>query len=241
MTAFILKIIALLTMFADHIGATVPHLLELDGGTNILRVVGRVSFPIFVYLIAEGFRHTKNPSKFLLRLGIFAIISEPFFDMSIQYSGGINFFSNTNIFYTLFLGGLAIVLYQKLMQYSNVVVSLIPVAVCLVLAEFLTVDYGGYGVLFIFLMYAIKPEKLRLLLMLPLSLWQHAYTIEFLLRYRQWPFSQYYLLMIPATMLPVFLIVLYNGKRGIGMKWLFYAAYPAHLAILAFIVYNTPF
>lgn len=112
MTSFKLKIIALVTMFIDHMGAVVPEAFGFAPvGVNLFRVIGRVSFPIFVYLIAEGFRHTKSPAKFLIRLGIFALISEIPFDMAIN--GNVNFFANTNIFYTLFFGGAAIESYRR--------------------------------------------------------------------------------------------------------------------------------
>ena len=76
MTAFTLKIIALLSMLVDHIGVTFPEATPFG-----FRAVGRLAFPIFVYLLAEGFRHTKAPEKFLMRLFIFAIISEIPYDI----------------------------------------------------------------------------------------------------------------------------------------------------------------
>ena len=110
MTAFHLKIIALTTMLIDHLGAVFPGYFGFE-----FRVIGRVAFPIYVYLVAEGFRHTKSPVKFLARLGAFAIISEPFFDMAIrgaELPWGVDFLNNTNIFYTLFFGGAAIYAFE---------------------------------------------------------------------------------------------------------------------------------
>ena len=120
MTAFVLKIIALATMIIDHTGAVFPHYFGLE-----FRVIGRVAFPIFVFLLAEGFRHTRSPYMFLVRLGIFAIISEPFFDLALRADlravdiiswqfvlENVNFFANANIFYTLFLGGVSICAYD---------------------------------------------------------------------------------------------------------------------------------
>ncbi|MCL1863103.1 MAG: conjugal transfer protein TraX [Defluviitaleaceae bacterium] len=217
MNVFVLKIVALVSMLIDHVGAVFfPDM-------TILRVVGRIAFPVFVYLIAEGFRRTKSPWKFVARLGVFAIISEIPFDLA--FNGGVDFFANTNIFYTLFLGGLAIAAHKFL--------PFIPVLGCMALAEYLSSDYGAYGVLFVFCMYIISNFKLRLAAMAVLSLWQHAWMLSWGIVYLV--YIPIYLLMLPATLIPVALIALYNGKRGVGLKWFFYAAYPIHLLVFALI------
>ena len=90
-----LKIIALVTMLIDHIGAIIIPFLQgytenmttfiaLEGMMVIMRLVGRISFPIFAFLVVNGFYHTRNRKKYLLRLSIFALISEPFFDIAIS-------------------------------------------------------------------------------------------------------------------------------------------------------------
>ena len=113
MSAFILKLIALASMIIDHIGAVFPDTISIW-----FRVVGRLAFPIFVFLLAEGFRHTKSSRRFLIRLGFFAIISEPVFDLA--FNNGIDFFADTNIFYTLFLGGVAICAFSRIMKSEEV-------------------------------------------------------------------------------------------------------------------------
>jgi hypothetical protein len=94
MTAFKLKLIALVAMFLDHAAVVFPEHIPLE-----FRAIGRLAFPIFAYLLAEGFRYTKAPEKFLLRLFAFAIISEFPFDLAT--SGTINF-SQTQTFSTHF-------------------------------------------------------------------------------------------------------------------------------------------
>jgi hypothetical protein len=207
-----------------------------------------------VYLLAEGFRHTKNPHKYLARLGAFALISEIPFDLAFRGSfSGINFFAHTNIFYTLLLGGAAVFAYTWLLKHVKTVpvvlhaVALLPTLVFMWLADFLTTDYGSYGVVFILLMYVIKNFKLRLVAMAFLCVWQQHELIIFIvndsiLRINN-PFM--YLLLIPATLVPVAFIARYNGNRGldrislprlkygINFKWLFYVFYPAHLLVLA--------
>ena len=169
MSAFVLKIIALLSMLIDHMGVVFPEYFGIE-----FRVVGRIAFPIFVFLVAEGFRHTKSPVKFLARLFVFAIISEPFFDLA--FDNDINFLTRTNIFYTLFLGGVAICICEladgiatnaggtetgrKIRYFFT---SAVLISLLLVVAELLTTDYGAYGVIFIFIMYIINKKAAALL------------------------------------------------------------------------------
>ena len=239
MTAFILKIIALTTMIIDHTGAAFPHYFGLE-----FRVIGRVAFPIFVFLLAEGFRHTRSPYKFLMRLGIFAIISEPFFDLAlrvnwqdVEYANmqflleNINFLANTNIFYTLFLGGVAICGY-KYRHNLNIALTLTLIIAPFFLAEVLTTDYASYGVMFILAMYAITNKNIRLAVMSVMCVWQHSWMLEIILQGHADLLSFLHIMMIPATLVPVLLVAFYNGKRGPDFKMFFYAAYPAHLAVL---------
>ena len=228
MTAFTLKIIALLAMLIDHTGAAFPDIFPFW-----FRCVGRLAWPIFAYLLAEGFRHTKAPEKFLMRLLAFAVISEIPFD--IVTGNTISFAANNNIFYTLFLGGMAICLCERMKERRNwqtmaVIAAIIPTAI---LAEILTVDYGGMGVLFIFAMYAIKPKTPRLMAFGAFALSQFiplaaAFVMGIVIPLK-------YMLMLSFALATVPLIAMYNGERGIKAKWLFYYVYPAHLAVLAFI------
>lgn len=225
-------------MITDHIGAAFPETFGLE-----FRVVGRLAFPIYVFLIAEGFFHTKNAAKFLLRLFVFAIISEPFFDMALNGAGiaDVNFIADTNIFYTLFLGGAAIAVYQKFRdKISFVLLAFVPLVLFMWLAD--TVfdsDYGAYGVFFIFAMYWLRRQAqsaaVSLVFFALLCLWQYADFVPLTREYGFGVLPVQFWLMIPATLLTVVPVALYNGKRGPGgafMKWFFYASYPVHLAIL---------
>lgn len=90
-----LKIVALICMLIDHAGAT------LFPQCDILRSIGRVSFPLYAFLLAQGCKHTHSMERYLLGLGIFALISEIPYDLA--FGNSINFLDQTNIFYTLFL------------------------------------------------------------------------------------------------------------------------------------------
>ena len=216
-------------MLIDHVG-----LVFADNFGREFRVIGRIAFPVFVFLVAEGFSHTKSPAKFLARLFVFAVISEPFFDLA--FGNEINFFARTNIFYTLFLGGLGICMIRAAKKIKNellaMVLLLISIAFVTLLAEALTTDYGAYGVIFIIAMYLLKSNPIRIWVMAMLSVWQHQAIISngISLGFGVYPLIEW--LMIPVTLVAVVLVAFYNGKRGLGLKWLFYLAYPAHLAIL---------
>jgi len=251
-SAFTLKIIALVTMIIDHAGVVLfPQYF-------IFRVIGRVAFPLFVYLIAEGFRHTRNTNKFLIRLFAFAIISQPFYSWAIRGAdfpsiSFATFLSETNIFYTLFFGGLSIVLFkwlwniglkandwhetpylrriEYLWQIIFMIFSIIPLFIAFWLAEVVfTSDYGYRGVAFIFIMYVVKTLKYRLIIMALICIEQHEWIIAYLIEGMHVPFIV--VMMIPATLLPVLFVAFYNGERGPSWKWFFYASYPLHLAML---------
>ena len=225
LTAFTLKIIALSAMLFDHVAVVFPDIFPFW-----FRGIGRLAYPIFVFLLAEGFRHTKSPEKFLTRLLAFALISEIPYD--IVMGNEINFLANTNIFYTLFLGGTAIWLYERLKkrhgwQTMAVLAALLPTAI---VAESISTDFGGMGVLFIFAVYAIKPKVARLTAMVIFALSQFIPLVAAYSMGIEIPAQ--YLLMIPFALAAVPIVALYNGERGIKAKWLFYWAYPVHLAVL---------
>ena len=92
MTSFSLKIIAIITMFIDHLGNSYFKY------TTWMNVIGRIAFPIFAFLISEGYAHTKNLKKYFFRLFLFALISQiPFMLFFSTYKDGFAF----NIFFTL--------------------------------------------------------------------------------------------------------------------------------------------
>ena len=91
---FTLKMIALIAMLCDHLGHTLfPQL-------SILRIIGRISFPIFAYVLVEGFFYTRDVKKYLTRLGLMALLSEIPFDL--MASQKVLEFGHQNVFFTLF-------------------------------------------------------------------------------------------------------------------------------------------
>lgn len=242
MTAFQLKIIALITMLIDHIGA----LFSLP---FYLRCIGRISFPLYAFLIAEGCKYTKNIKKYLFRIGIFALISEIPFDLAFQKSFlKINFFSSTNIFYTLFLGILSIYVYKKFKEtYKHIFPAFICIIIIAALANLLTTDYGAFGVILIFLIYYVKQKKYQIIVMAIGFIFQYLYTIKTIFytmlaylnkifninnNFLDFRLNFDNIMLFGFNMLPLIFIYLYNNKKGRNVKWLFYVFYPLHLFIL---------
>ena len=243
MTSFVLKIIAMISMLFDHLGDAIFK------GFNSFNYIGRIAFPIFAFQISEGYIHTKSVKKYLLRLIIFAIISQvPFMLFSSLFSEN----PGLNIFFTLALGLLSMISYDfmhkktskklksKIDKNTNKlsigylflqnIVDLIPVVILCIIGEFLNVDYGWWGVLVIFSLYFFKNDKLAMTITF-ITLCIIKYCLQML----QGGFSYLYIGLIVCTILPITFINFYNGKQGKKIKYLLYLFYPIHLLILYFI------
>jgi len=236
LTGFVLKLIALAVMLTDHLGAVFPAQFPF-----VFRVIGRAAFPLYVFLIAEGFRRTRNMPKFLARLGAFAVISQlPFcvaFSHMRNYSFRLSFISDVNIFYTLFLGAACVYVWQitKGRSVLLTIVPLISLVLAALAAKWLDADYGAWGVLFVFFAYIAKNKAARLCVMTGFLiyfygsfLWEIVVDGAEIARYA----NMYDFGMLAASLASVAVAAFYNGKRGPSLKWAFYAAYPAHLLIL---------
>jgi hypothetical protein len=208
-STFALKMIAVITMLTDHIGAIFyPQYL-------ILRVIGRLAFPIYCFLLAEGFFHTGNRKKYGQRLFLFALLSEIPYDLAFHQT--FFYLGAQNVFLTLFIG---LVLMDTLSHLSTrkgyVLSGAAAVMIAAFAAWFIGSDYGAQGILLITVFYLMRGrQKAR-------NVSYTAVTVCFNLSNQlQW-FSV-------AALLP---ICLYNGKKGPSCKYFFYAFYPVHLLIL---------
>lgn len=203
LSGFQLKCIAILSMALDHTGAVLfPQEIWL-------RCAGRLAFPIFCFLIVEGFVHTHDVYRYMARLGVFALISEIPYDLAFR--GVCLEFAYQNVFFTLLIG----IAMMKLLS----VTKLWPEkAAILILAMWLAVvlrtDYNFRGILLIFMLYVFREQKF--LVAAAGGLWNFLYTGTI----------QRYGVFSAVPML------LYNGKPGRRMKYFFYIFYPAHLLIL---------
>ena len=225
--AFYLKIIACLTMLADHIGFIFfPKIL-------IFRVIGRLAFPIFAFLIAQGYKHTKHLQDYFFRLFIFLMISEPFYFLAFSPTS----IEHINIFGTLFLGLLAIYLYEII---KNKKYAWLAVVMLSFLGNFLGVDYGFFGILLIFSFhfYDIKKDFYSLcltqLLLIVIYLGYLYITYSILHMPGALTISWFLTQFMYLAVLP--LVKCYNGQQGkIVNKYVFYAFYPLHIAVLIII------
>lgn len=245
-----LKWIAILTMLVDHIGVALvygaakfhhawgPGLLSLNG-YYALRCIGRLGFPLFCFLLAEGFVHTRSRGKYLLRLGLFALLSELPFDLALRDTWklfgdpalplwgrmGLEL-SSQNVFFTLFLGLLAVWAWDTLTLGRapdcgalRRAYALACVLILCAAAHALKTDYGAMGVALIFLLYLLRERPLLRDLA---ALGALAGMI---------PFGSHWVELLGALAFPLFHF--YNGRRGRQVKYFFYVFYPAHLLLLA--------
>lgn len=299
------KIVAIIAMLIDHIGAVVfarelmaQGMGELASSTDVaevinwlmghaalyygyiaLRAIGRVGFPIFCFLLVEGFQKTRDVKKYALRMALFALISEiPF---NLAFRGEVMEFGYQNVYFTLFLGLFALCAYEFFAKYrksgpdsilwmipvvlgvvftamygltylntmvvihASEISLLVLVGLCVVviaclaiygskrgmksvqiaganmtvlvllmfLADFMRTDYGGIGVLTITAIYVFRKNKV-----MAIAAGCAVLTIMSIAEITS------FFALIP--------IALYSGKRGLKMKYFFYAFYPAHLLLL---------
>lgn len=212
-----LKWIAIITMIIDHIGAVLFPYSEYPD-MIFLRFIGRIAFPIFAFLIVEGYRHTKDVKKYGLRLLAFAFISEIPFDLA--FMGSILEFEHQNVFFTLFLGLLAIYVFDQLKD-KNRLFAIGTVYMIGVIALMLKTDYQIFGVILIFGIYTATSK---------LSVYGWIIIVNALLAYLSYlsggSIMQFF------SIVSIIFISRYNGQKGKGMKFLFYLIYPAHIFLL---------
>jgi len=316
-----LKLVAIITMLIDHTAATIlDHILMTRGMNSLdatdvqavqqfyidngllmgidtfMRLVGRIAFPIFCFLLVEGMVHTRNKMKYAIRLGLFALISEVPFDLA--FANELFYWDYQSVYFTLLIGLLVMIgfsvvsdklsekkwlpafalvgviatgllttnMIQRVLQFFNSIIlslgsdqtltmntatylilvsifSVIALIVFLImskkitlqrtsvrfadlailvagflLADFLKTDYSGFGILTIAIMYGLRRSHFNAMLGGCISLTVMSIS------------------EVPAF-LDLILIRMYNGTRGMNMKYVFYLFYPVHLFILYLICY----
>lgn len=201
-----LKLIAVTAMILDHVGDNFfPDQIWM-------RIIGRMALPIFAFCIAEGFSHTKDRRRYLCRMGLFALLSEIPFDLVT--SGKVLEFSHQNIMMTFFWAILGLMIYEQVRnrRYGQILGAAV-LLLFLVSSLFLGLDYQILAVGLIILYYLLRNKA-------PLINNLAAMAYHVLLR----NVGIYWFGVLGFV--PV---LLYNGKRGRGLKWFFYLFYPLHL------------
>lgn len=231
MTAYALRLIAIITMLFDH-----TSYLIYNGHLSWMNYIGRIAFPIFAFQISEGYIHTHNLKKYFLRLIVFALISQVPYAL-FHYC----FFSNANlnIIFTLILGLLSITIYDmfsnkytandknKSNQFSYRLLGLLIVISISVFAHIFKFDYKFYGVFIIFLFYLFRSNKL--LMNISVTIMTIIYYMPYFMASN---FDFRYILLCIFSLIPLIFINLYNGEKGKDQKMLFYIFYPLHLLII---------
>ena len=201
-SAAVLKWIAVVTMVIDHFAAAVYWLMAeyYYEVYFVMRKIGRIAFPIYCFLLVEGFYHTRSKMKYLRNCFLFAVISEIPFDMAIF--GKVVYPQGQNVFFTLCIGLCALIVldrFQERHEIRYVLFKLIFIVSAAYMGEILDVDYHWKGVLYIIMFYYIRnmQEWVRNLAVI------FAYAEE---------------VTAPLAVIPIHF---YNGKRGRQMKYLF--------------------
>ena len=215
-----LKWIAVISMLIDH---TAEVLINHNAALTdpiwaqiyvLMRGIGRIAFPIYAFLLVEGFLHTRDVKKYLVRMLTFAVVSEIPFDLAVFHTPF--YWGYQNVFFTLFLGLLALsgenVVHQRSGMFAGAGLwkQAFVLILCVGTAQLINCDYGAFGVFFIILLYMTRYDKKTQTVLGAISLiWELPGILAF----------------IP--------IRLYNGTRGrCGNRYFFYAFYPAHLLAL---------
>lgn len=218
-----LKIIALLSMTIDHIAKV------FFGGNMIMVAIGRIAMPIFAFFIAEGFYYTRSKKKFILRLLLFAIISQ------IPYVLLFDNFIKLNILFTFLISVLFLLAIESVKEKSKLsekilicIILIACVIITTVLGYFGLIDYGIWGVLLPIAFYLFRDKIF-------LKYLSFALIMIFLSIERTFAFGviSFNSLIQLFSLLDILLMLCYNGEKGkVNLKYLFYAYYPIHLIVL---------
>lgn len=245
-----LKLVAIVAMFIDHFAAIILDrylvsigILSLNQDTVLLpenrtmliiycidlamRLIGRLGFPLFCFLLVEGYYHTRNKAKYGMRLAMFALISEIPFDLG--FKSQVLEFTYQNVFFTLFFGFVMIWGIDEFnMQMKEKFEGKLRLFLCIlgtvsitvaggVIVELLKTDYASIGVITIVLMFLLHKKSFAG----SIALGCLALTVRM-------PVEITSFITVP-------LVAKYNGTRGLKLKYFFYLFYPVHILLLALV------
>lgn len=248
----VLRIIATIAMLIDHIALMIvgngilygyrPDIHEValatPEGKNwyilyvIMRSIGRLAFPMFCFLLVEGFIHTKNLFKYILRLIVLAIISE--IPYNLVCGNAVLYFEKQNTIFTFVLALFMLLIVKKIdvirdERICNIIKTII-VAIVSGISYALHLDYCISGIILIFCIYFFRNDK-NLQMM-------SVFIISFLISFVEPGASLRY---FGVGALSTLILFLYNDKVGFlyRYRWIYYLLYPLHLIILYGVVFFT--
>jgi len=231
-TSFSLHLLAMGLMLCDHLWGTIVP------GNDWLTCLGRISFPIFAFLIVEGYFHTKNVKKYALRLLLFAVISELPFNLAMGSS--LFYPVHQNVLWSFLLSLGLIHLNEKAKATGKLLLRLLTavgtVAVGSLVGLVAMLDFYHAGVMMVLVFYFFRGRKWWNFLLQLVALWYinvevlSGFTYTFTLFGHELSFVRQGFALF--ALLPIWL---YRGRQGLHNKWtraLNYGFYPAHLLIL---------
>lgn len=219
-----LKVLAMFSMLIDHVNKVLigPYLTGQPGSlayiSSLFDILGRIAFPLFAFFIVEGFFKTHNRLKYLMRLLLFAAISEIPFDLFMSYQLWNP--NANNVLWTFIIGFCLIWVSDCLVTAAKtpwrkvgagIIIAILLVISCLI-AMLASTDYEHFGVLIIFAFYLFYNQP-----------WI-ASVVGLGVLYKEW-----------WAFLGFLAVLSYNGERGQQNKWLAYCFYPAHLLIIGIV------
>ncbi len=251
-SADMLKLTAIITMLLDHIGAGIISNLIYAGIPisqstasvlmdiyQILRLLGRISFPIFCFLLVQGFLYTHSRFMYARNLLIFALLSELPFDY--LFFGAFTF-SHQNVFWTLLIGLLTLWCVEAINKLKGSIllknIALLLAAAAGVTASILLcTDYSWTGILLILCLYLFKKNPLLQCTLSPI-LFLFSLTLRYSGAFSSPKDSLLYILNTEWTVALAFLMIYRcNGRRYLKRgKYIFYAFYPLHLILLTILL-----
>lgn len=210
-------------MIIDHIGLFFfPNIL-------LFRIIGRLSFPLFAWLIASGSHHSRNINKYLFRILILAIVSQIPYIIAIRQVNSS--FYDLNIVFTLFLGLLAI---KFIKQTENKYLWVATTIILATIADVFQVDAGALGVVSIVAFYIFYNNKTNIVISQTLIFSAFCLVPALINIYNSKliSFLDFWNLLEMASLASLLFVILYNKKQGPKIKYWFYVLYPLQFAIL---------
>ena len=230
-TSFSLHIMAMLFMLCDHLWGTIVT------GNDWLTCIGRLTFPIYAFMIVEGYFHTKNLKKYVLRLLLFAVISEIPFNLAMGSS--LFFPIHQNVLWSFLISIGFIHWNEKVKEkqlWKRILVGLATICIGYLIGIITFVDYYNAGIFMVLVFYFFRGKKWWCYLGQFICLWYINFEMLGGLSYEIDIFGQtYFIARQGLALLALIPIWLYKGKQGYHSKplqYFYYAFYPLHLLIL---------
>ena len=230
-TSFSLHIMAMLFMLCDHLWGTIIT------GNDWLTCIGRLTFPIYAFMIVEGYFHTKNLKKYVLRLLLFAVISEIPFNLAMGSS--LFFPIHQNVLWSFLISIGFIHWNEKVKEkqlWKRILVGFATICIGYLVGIITFIDYYNAGIFMVLVFYFFRGKKWWCYLGQFICLWYINFEMLGGLSYEIDIFGQtHFIARQGLALLALIPIWLYKGKQGYHSKplqYFYYAFYPLHLLIL---------